>query len=171
MKKKLFIGLAVLALVVGLSACDASNKTSCICENGSRWIGSSDSVTPAQDSQGSSSNMSESQKALSILNAASDIQYVEHEKDELGYDIYNTYYITTTIKYDQKHGNVTVERQSTPGHSYRVPNENIKVLDKLEKDIVMDQTLTSIWVENTGVLRLFLTTETYQQLVAQGFKL
>ena len=52
MKKKLFIGLAALALVVGLSACDASNKTPYIGENGNWWIGSSDLGTPAQGPQG-----------------------------------------------------------------------------------------------------------------------
>lgn len=52
MKKKLFIGLAALALVVGLASCNAENKTPYIGENGNWWIGSSDLGTPAQGPQG-----------------------------------------------------------------------------------------------------------------------
>ena len=48
MKSKVFIGLAALALTIGLVACNSGNKTPYIGENGNWWIGSSDLGTPAQ---------------------------------------------------------------------------------------------------------------------------
>ena len=174
MKKKLFIGLTALALVVGLSACDASNKTPCTCENSSQWIGSSDSGTPSQDSQGSSS-MNKNKSALDILHEAGLTQYGEQTIDETGtVRANNTYYFTESISYYPESNGLLITLDSGETIYTIDGHDRVKAVDSLTTDVIMLQEYTN-WHDETAdwhdLIRIiaFLTLETYQKVVEEGF--